>query len=29
MYKLIGKNKNKYLLLDTDDNVINEFFGSK
>lgn len=26
MYKLIGKNKNKYLLLDTDDNVINEFF---
>lgn len=26
MYKLIGRNKNKYLLLDTDDNVINEFF---
>lgn len=26
MYKLIGKNKNKYILLDTDDNVINEFF---
>ena len=26
MYKLVGKNKNKYLLLNTNDNVINEFF---